>query len=141
MINTFTKGMNLKSLTVTILAVFFWIFASDFLIHGIALKSQYQATASLWRSEAEMTNHMVWMILGQITIAKFIVLLFVHGYKGTGMGEGIRFGILIGFLFIGSYLIQYAVTPLTCSIVLGWAGFGLVQAIGAGIIAATVYRN
>jgi len=50
--------MNIPRLIFAIVAGFIVIFASDWLIHGIWLKSDYQATQQLWRPEAEMQSHM-----------------------------------------------------------------------------------
>lgn len=141
MIPYFTKGLNIKSLTITVFVVFAYIFISDMVIHGFILDSTYQATPELWRPKAEMQSFMPWMILGQFLIAKFFVVLFAKGYEGTGFHEGIRFGLYVGLLITGTYLIQYAVSPLPCNLVLAWIGFGLVQSILGGVIAAFVYKR
>jgi len=136
-----TEGLNLKRLTLAIVAVFIWILASDFVVHQLLLKSAYQATPNLWRTDSEIQEHMVWMLLGQFLIAKFFTLIFAKGYTGKGLIEGVRFGLLAAFLTIGHYLIQYAVNPLTCSIALAWIGAAIVQSVLAGMVAAAIYRQ
>lgn len=141
MINIFLKDVNFKSLLITMLAVFIYIFASDFIIHGLLLKSSYHATSELWRSESEMQSFMPWMLFGQLLIAKYFTLLFVKGYNGTGIMEGIRFGVLIGFFSVGAQCIQYAVMPMPLSLLFSWAGLGLIQAITGGVIASLIYKK
>lgn len=141
MIKNLIPGINLKRATATIFVVFAYIWLSDFLIHGLIMANAYQETAELWRSPLGMQDHMVWMFLGQFIIAKFFTLVFIRGYEGKGILEGVRFATLIGPLIVGPYLIQYAVSPLPGSIIGSWIGFGLLQVYGAGILAAAVYRK
>ena len=61
--------MNPKRLIIAIVIVFIAIFATDFLIHGVWLKSDYAASASLWRPESEMQKLMGWLRLGQLLAA------------------------------------------------------------------------
>lgn len=137
----FTTGINIKRLTIAVVAVFVYIFASDFVIHQLILGSKYQAIPSLWRTPEEMKNHFIWMFLGQLLIAKYFTFIFAKGYEGKGIAEGFRFGILAGLFTMGGVFIQYAVYPLPCEIFLAWCGLYLVQSVGAGIVAALVYKR
>lgn len=140
MIQAFTKDINMKSATISMLVIFAFIFLSDWLIHGVFLKSAYQATSDMWRSPEEMQAHMAWMLLGQFIIAKYFVIIFANGYKGTGIGEGLRFGFYIGLFAAGPVLINFAVSPIPASLAWSWIGFGLLQTLGAGAIVAKVYK-
>lgn len=135
----FTSGVNCKRVLFTTLAVFAFIFASDFLIHGVIMKGLYAETASLWRPEAEMKC--LWMILGQVIIAKVFALMFAKGYEGKGIPEGLRFGFLAGCFAIAHWSIQYAVTPVTSNIFGMWCVTGLVQFMLAGVVASLIYKK
>ncbi len=139
MIKECFQGINLKSLAITIVAVFVYIVASDFLIHGILLKDVYHDTANLWRMPSD--PHFKYMHLGQLIIAIFFTKIFAVGYRGTGIKEGFRYGVMMGFYAIGGMIIQYAVMPFPCSVVCSWMGFGMVQLIGGGILCSLVYRK
>lgn len=141
MIKGFLKDVNIKRFTISVLVMFVFIFITDFLIHGLILKNEYAATAAIWRTEAEMQGHMIYMLIGQLLIAKYFTFLFVKGYQGTGPMEGVRFGILISFLFIGTYFVQYAVSPLTCNILTGWSLGALAQGILGGVLLTLVYKR
>jgi hypothetical protein len=134
-------GVNTKSLITTILVMFAYIFGSDFLIHGLWLKQTYIETAALWRSPDEMQSYFPIMLLGQFLIAKFLVMIFVVGYKGGGWKEGARFGLFVGPLFVGTLLIQYTVYPLTTGILISWIVGTMIQSIGGGVVASLVYKK
>jgi len=57
--------MNIPRLLIAIVAGFIVIFATDWLIHGIWLVPDYEATKALWRPESEMQAHMHWMLFAQ----------------------------------------------------------------------------
>ncbi len=141
MLKGMCKGINCKSLAIAAAVMFVYIFLSDFLIHGFLLKDAYQATATLWRPEAEMHDHMCWMMIGKAMIAIFFTVLFAKGYEGTGMGEGVRFGLLIGLFSSGGCFLQYAVSPIPSSLMWSWIVLGLIQYIIGGIVVSMVYKK
>jgi len=137
------SGVNCRRAFFAFLAVFAFIFATDFLIHGKLLSDAYHATASLWRGESEMRDggYCWWMLAGQILTAKMFVMIFAKGYEGKGPIEGVRFGLLAGLFSVSHCFIQYAVTPIPRSLFLVWVATGLIQMILSGIIAALIYRK
>ena len=120
---------------------FLVILASDFVLHGVLLKDLYAQTASAWRSEADMQAHMGYMLAGQAIAALFLVWIFAKGYEGKGLGEGVRFGLLIGAFGSAHCFIQYAVTPIPCSLLCAWVAGMLVQSVLAGLAAAAIYKK
>ncbi|MCB0406041.1 MAG: hypothetical protein KDD51_14760 [Bdellovibrionales bacterium] len=108
---------------------------------GMILKAEYAATASIWRPEAEMQKYFLFMLLGQMIIAKYFTFLFIKGYEGTGMMEGVRYGLLIGFLFMGTYFVQFAVSPITVKILVGWCLGSLAQGVLGGMLLTVLYKR
>src|SRR5690349_12907057 len=104
--------MNTKRLLLAIVAVFVFIFAFEWVFHGVLLKGIYAETANLWRPESEMTARFHWLVIGQAVIAVMFGVLFARGFAAGGVAGGIRLGIIIGLLRIGLDLITYAVQPL-----------------------------
>ena len=135
------RNVNVKRLIPLILAVLAVILVSDFLLHTVILGSAYQATASLWRTQDDMKAHMAWLFGGQALAAVFFSIIFAKGYEGQGLPEGVRYGLLIGPFSAAHCLIQYAVTPMPLSILAAWVAGAIVQAVLAGIAAASVYRR
>ncbi|MBY0371193.1 hypothetical protein K2X33_10940 [bacterium] len=134
-------NVNVKRLILATLAVIVFFFVSNFVIHEVMLKSTYEATMTLWRDKPTMESMMIWMLVAQILIAKYGTFIFVKGYEGKGMIEGIRFGIYMGLLTTGYTLIQFVTTPIPGSLAWAWIWTGMVQWIVAGMIAACVYKR
>ena len=77
-------------------AAFVLQLAGMYVIHDVWLKTDYELTASLWRSPAEI-NHRMWALMIATAIyAIAVVLIYVRGveYK-PWVGQGIRFGVLL----------------------------------------------
>jgi hypothetical protein len=126
-------------LGLTTLAVFATVFAFDGFYHGMLLKSAYEATASLWRPEAEMEQMFMWCLAMHAAVAFLFVWLFTRNYEGKGIGEGIRFGLplgaLLGVLNAGAYIYM----PIPESLALAWLVGGILRGVVMGIVCALVY--
>ena len=133
--------MNTKRLLLTALAVFVFIFAYEWVFHGILLKDTYGQTPSLWRPESEMTQHFHWLVLGQVVIALVFTVLFAQGFAAGGVAAGIRLGIIIGLMRLGLSLITYAVQPLPAKLIVFWFVGGLIEAAVAGAIAGAIFKS
>jgi len=131
--------MNGKRLIIATLAVFIAFQAMDYLIHNVILMSAYEATTKLWRPE--MMSLMWIMLLTGIFLSFMFVFIFVKGYEGKGLTEGLRYGLIMGlFMNVPAAFNQYVVYPLPLSLTLQWLVYGLTEFIVAGVIAAAVYR-
>ncbi|MCR4337128.1 MAG: hypothetical protein NUV91_04905 [Candidatus Omnitrophica bacterium] len=128
-----------KRYFVSSLFVFLFITVFEWIFHGIFLKDLYVQTSYLWRPEDQFI--MPAMLLGQFSFAFIFSFIFVKGYENKGMIEGIRYGLLIGLLFIPSQLVMYAVQPLPANLVILWSVGGLVELAIAGAILAATYRT
>lgn len=116
---------------------FAFIFGYEWLVHEVLLGGMYESTAALWRSKEEMVCSA--MILAQLFFPIMAALIFVKGYENKGLGEGVRFGILLGLLFVPFHLAFYAVMPIPVELLIAWIVAGFVEMIGMGVIFAKVY--
>ncbi len=133
--------MNPKRLLIAIVAAFGFIFASDFLIHGIWLQPAYHATASLWRSEGEMQAHFGWLLGSQFLAALTFVVLWARGFAEKACLKcGVMYGLFMGLFSQANTLMTYAVQPLPAEIPLQWFAAGLVQAVLLGVLTFFVYK-
>lgn len=133
--------MNKKKFAILSVVMVLYFFFTDFLIHGVLLKNLYMATANLWRPEAGMHDNMPLMLLGQALVAVFFSWIFVHGYKGKGWQEGVRYGLLLGGYNMANQLIMHVVSPYPVALTASWIGLGFAQAIGGGVLASFVYKK
>ena len=132
--------MNIKRFIPACIVVFIFIFFFEWLFHGVILAGIYAWTPALWRTEQEMFGLFQWLVIGQILFSVMISFIFVKGYENRGIGEGVRYGIIMGLLFTAPSLIMYAVAPYPKRLVASWIVGGFVEMIIAGIILAAIYR-
>jgi hypothetical protein len=70
--------------------------AGMYVIHDVWLKTDYELTASLWRTPADI-NHRMWaLMIANVIYVIAVVLIYVRGVEHKSwVGQGIRFGILL----------------------------------------------
>ncbi len=132
--------MNKKRFILSCLAVFVFVFLFDWIFHQKIMMQSYIATASLWRPQAEMGQHCWWILMAQILGSVIFCYIFLKGYENKGIGEGLRYGLLIAILFVPHHLIMYAVQPFPGDLILKWIAGDFVEGALAGMILAAVYR-
>ncbi len=132
--------MNPTRLLLTVLAGFAFIFASDFLIHGVWLAPSYKATAELWRTDPEMQQRFLWMLLGQLLCAVAFSVIWATGFAGRSLAIGVCFGFFMGIAQQVWAIALFVVAPLPGAIAAKWFCSGVVQAILLGVVLALVYR-
>ncbi len=116
-----------------ILAVFLGIFITGFFIHHVWLKSNYMATASIWRPEAEMD--FLWLVGGQFVIAAAFTMIWLRIAIGGAAMICAVVCFFVGLLCAGNLLIVYAVQPIEHHVIMKWIIAGIVQGMVFGIIA------
>lgn len=139
--NTKDCDMNFKRLLLAIVTVFAVLFASDWLIHGVLLKNAYQATAALWRPEAQMAQFCLWMFGGQLLLSAGFCVIYTFGHQARGMMEGVRFGALVALVLWSRDFVMYAVQPIPLYLIFYWMIGILVQLILAGIVVSLIYKK
>ena len=133
--------MNPKRLILAVVVVFVGLWLTSFLIHGVWLNSLYKETMHLWRSEAEMTRHMGWMLLGQFLWSLAFVVIWSKGISAVNsLGRSFLYGLTMGVFSEANSLIMYAVEPLPGYIVAKWVAAGLVQGALLGLLLFFVGR-
>ena len=132
--------MNMKRLLLAIVAAFALVFGTDFLIHGLWLSSDYEATKELWRSENDMHARFHWMLMAQLLCAATFVIIWAKGFAGRDIATGITFGLLMG-LFQGIWtIINHVVMPVPGALATKWLLAGVVQCVLLGIVTALIYK-
>ena len=132
--------MNPKRLILAVVAVFAGLFASDFLVHGIWLESLYKASASLWRSDAEMRHHQAYLFAGQFLSALMFVLIWANAARAT-LSRACAFGLCMGLFGQSLTFILYAVQPMPGAIAVRWVIAGAAQGVLMGLISYFVYKS
>ncbi|MGB5245650.1 MAG: hypothetical protein WBM54_11565 [Woeseia sp.] len=130
-----------KSFWIGYVAVFVVAQTMNFVIHEILLSSTYQSLASVFRPEQEMMS-MMWIMFLSGAFALFLFCyIFTKGYENRGIGEGIRYGVLIGLFVSVPYAIdQYVVYPLTPYVTTMWILSGVLTFAVVGAVFSAIYR-
>ena len=112
-----------------------------FVVHGVMLADTYANMWQVFRPQSEIDS-MVWVMF--VSSALYLLLfcyIFTKGYEGKGVGEGLRFGLLMGlFLAIPSAFDQYAIYPISLNIAVIWFVSGVISFMIAGAVFAAIYK-
>ena len=110
----------------------------NFLINGLLLMPDYQATQNVWRPN--MMSYMWVFHVLMVVESFFFTLIFSKGYEGKGIMEGVRFGLYIGiWMSMGMAYGTYAMIAIPYSLAIKWFLFGIIQYIIMGIVVSMVY--
>lgn len=132
-----------KKFWVGFIVVAIGLMLTNIVIHYVILGDTYRsaAMANMVRPESEQKT---WIhIVSAIITAFFFTLVYVKGYEGKGIGEGIRFGLYVGIMMAMPMAYDtYAAMPIPYSLALQWFCYGVIQYIILGIlVAATVGKK
>ena len=123
-----------------VVAVFIAWSILDFVLHGVLLRSTYEATANLWRPMAQMNMPLMYFVTFVFTVCFVLIYGLLVGQKS--LSSGIRFGALFGLatgitMGFGSY--SYMPIPLT----LAWSWFfgSWIESITAGVIVGAIMKS
>ena len=133
--------MNLKRLLLAIVAVFAAIWISDFLIHGVWLRADYEASKSLWRPKPEMQARIGWLFAGELLASVIFVVLYARGFAAMNcLRCACFYGAGMGLFSAAATLINYTVLPLPGSLAVKWVAAAVAQGLFAGLIVYFAYR-
>ena len=131
--------MNIKRFFLAVIAVFAAMQLTDYLIHNLILSSAYEAMTDVWNPE--MMSKMWIMYLSSLFFSVMFVFIYTKGYEGKGIGEGVRFGLIIGLLMnVVGLLNQFVVYPIPFSLTIKWFIYGMIQFTIAGVIVSLIYK-
>ena len=123
-----------------VVAVFIAWSILDFVLHGVLLRSTYEATANLWRPMDQINMPLMYFVTLVFTVCFVLIYGLLVGQKS--LASGIRFGALFGLatsmsMGFGSY--SYMPIPLT----LAWSWFlgGWIEAVAAGAVVGAIMKS
>src|SRR5690606_14020513 len=113
-----------------------------FVVHGIMLADTYANMWQVLRPQAEIES-LTWVMF--VSSALYLLLfcyIFTKGYEGKGVGEGLRFGLLLGlFMSIPMAMDQFALYPISSNIAAIWFVSGVLSFIIVGAVFAVIYQS
>ena len=134
--------MDKRFLAAWVIVFLVWM-AGSFVVHGLLLAPDYAALPDLFRSEAGQSRLFPVMILAHVILAGAFVWIYGRGVEDTPWtGQGFRFGVAVALLtVVPTYLIYYAVQPLTYRVVLKQIVFDGILLVVLGLVVAFLYRG
>jgi hypothetical protein len=128
----------ISGIAISVLALFL-----DFIVHGLLLSGDYLAQAQLYRSEADQSAFMVWMILAHLFYGFGLTWIYQRGISAAApIGQGLRFGLAVGLTFsVYGYLTYYAVQPLPGIMVSKQIGFEIILNCILGVALALLNKR
>ena len=133
--------MNRKKYFISSIGAGLASYVVDFLTHVVVLGNEYKEHQSLF---AGMDKMMKWIWLNPFAyfVPSFILgYVFIKGYEGRGVAEGVRFGILMGLLMEVPrfcFMTMYYDFPMVFDGVSLIAG--LIKWVLVGILFAVLYK-
>ena len=134
--------MNLKKYFIATLVVYVVYSALAFIIHNIILGADYEPMiGTVLRSVSEFGLRAPLLYLGNLVFALAFCAIYTYGYEPgkNWLGQGIRYGLLMGTLLAPVAITEYVVYPVTGTLVLKWVVFGYFQALVCGVVLAALY--
>ena len=133
--------MNNKTFWIGWLVVYVIVQALGFLIHEVMMGDTYEALASVFRSEAQMQEMIPIMFLSAAVFLFIFCYVFTQGREGTGVMEGVRYGILMGvFLALPTSVDAYVIYPITSDVAVVWFISAVVSLAIAGAVFSVIYK-
>ena len=130
----------MKKTLLAVIAVFIAWSVLDFVIHGVILKSAYEATASLWRPMNEMKMNVMHIA---VLIASFtFVWIYARYISNKSIPTGIKYGLWWGLgAGVSMGYGTYAVIPIPYLMALVWCLGSLAEAATAGLIVGGIVKE
>jgi len=112
----------------------------DFILHGLLLRSTYEATASLWRPMGEMNIPLMYFVTLVFTVCFVLIYGLLVGQKSPA--SGIRYGALFGLATgISMGFGSYVVMPIPLTLAWSWFLGSFIESITAGAIVGAIMKS
>ena len=122
-----------------VVAVFISWSILDFILHGLLLRSIYEATANLWRPMDQMNMPLMYLVT--LVFSTCFVLIYGHMVRQKSLASGIRFGVLFGLATgISMGFGSYSMMPIPLTLAWSWFVGSWIEAIVAGAIAGAIIK-
>jgi hypothetical protein len=138
-----SSKLNVKQWIIAAIAVFVfssvWIFLTTRLVTAPSYPSLFPAPPE----SADVMMQRLLIYLGRAITALLFAYVFTRGYEGKpGVGEGLRYGLLIGLLIqVPGVFYSQVSSGLPTGFVVLRGVFGLADQILSGIIVGMIYKG
>jgi hypothetical protein len=113
-----------------------------FIVYGSVLSGEFGRYPGIYRPADSQGTYMPILFVGILLAMLVASYIYAKGYEGgSGIQEGMRFGVLIGLLVLGYVgIVNYAILNIGRRLAGSLAVAGLVEWTLAGIVIGAVYK-
>jgi hypothetical protein len=113
-----------------------------FVVYGMLLNGQFSRYPAVFRPADTITGMMPIMAAGGLLAMFALAYMYAKGYEGgSGVMEGLRFGLLLGIFAVGYIAVgDYVVLNIGRKLALSMAAAGLVEFSLVGLAIGAVYQ-
>ncbi|GAB4139425.1 MAG: hypothetical protein Kow00104_21410 [Rhodothalassiaceae bacterium] len=131
--------MNIKRLLIAIIVLYFLLWGEAMLFYDVLLADPLADATRVMQSEAAQAA-MTWQLIAYAVMVALFCFIFTKNHEGRGIGEGIRYGLLLGgysatveFIWATSVGISLATSLLIALI-------AIVMWVSAGAVLSLIYK-
>jgi len=135
--------MNAKRYVGSVVVVLVFLTLSGWLIHGVLLEDLYMAHQQFWRPIDVMKRLMPFIHLSNFIFALLFCFIYTKGLEGKSpVGEGLRYGLLIGLLIhLPMTITEATYVPYPMKLYVAWLIGGVIETTLAGGLLGLTYRK
>ena len=113
-----------------------------FVVYGNILSGEFARYPAIYRSSETQTQFLPLMFAGILFAMLVASYLYAKGYEGgSGLQEGMRFGVLIGLVMVGYVAgVNYAIMNIGRRMAAAYALAGLVEWVVVGMVIGFIYH-
>jgi hypothetical protein len=134
--------MNFTRVALAAVAAWVLYMVMGYIVHGVLLRDIYMQYSGVMRPEAQ-ASAILPVNFGIVLVGFFaFAYAYAKGYEGgSGLQEGLRFGVLVGIMLCTFASIwQYMVWPVGRRLLAAWLIDYIVEFALYGIVVGLVYR-
>ena len=134
--------MNYARLALAAVAATVFDALYGFLVYGMLLAPEFAKYPGVYRANDAGQAFLPLMFAGLFVAIAAAAIIYAKGYEGgSGIGEGIRFGVLLGlFVVFAFYGVNYATLIINRKLAVMTAAAGFVEWTAIGAVIGLVYK-
>jgi hypothetical protein len=134
--------MNYARLALAAVAATVFDACYGFLVYGVMLAPEFGRYPGVYRSNEAGQAYLPLMFGGLLIAIVAAAIVYAKGYEGgSGVGEGMRFGLLLGvFVILAFSSVNYATLNIGRKLAAMTAAAGFVEWLAIGTIIGLVYK-
>lgn len=136
--------MNLKKYMIAVLVTYVVYSGLAIVIHEVILGPEYKPMEGVvTRSVSEFGLRAPLLYLGNLIFTLAFCAIYAKGYEPgkNWLGQGLRYGLLLGTLLAPVAVTEYVVYPVPGVLALKWILFGYFQVLVTAVAAAAIYTT